>query len=157
MGGRVRVLVSGDRNWSDRARLFRELDARRADIDLIIEGCADGADMMAGDHSAEGARDAGWARLRGVPALHFPVTKADWKLKGRSAGPQRNRQMLVEGKPDLVIAFHNDIAKSRGTADMLRQARKAGVPALLCTSTDGWPDEPWRSLDLALAASAVTR
>jgi predicted Rossmann-fold nucleotide-binding protein len=32
--------------------------------------------------------------------------------------------MLSEGKPDLVIAFPG----GRGTADMIRQAKEAGVP-----------------------------
>jgi hypothetical protein len=32
--------------------------------------------------------------------------------------------MLLEGKPDLVVAFPG----GKGTADMVRRARKANVP-----------------------------
>ena len=39
--------------------------------------------------------------------------------------------MLDEGKPDLVIAFHNDLPKSKGTKDMVKRAQKADVPVLL--------------------------
>lgn len=46
----------------------------------------------------------------------------------RQAGPIRNEQMLQEGQPDKVLAFHENLAQSRGTADMVRRAAKAGVP-----------------------------
>jgi hypothetical protein len=36
--------------------------------------------------------------------------------------------MLDEGRPDRVLAFHVDISRSRGTADMIRRARLQGVP-----------------------------
>lgn len=50
---------------------------------------------------------------------------ADWNKHGKAAGQIRNKQMLEEGKPDLVIAF---LAKdSRGTANMVEQARRANV------------------------------
>ena len=35
----------------------------------------------------------------------------------------RNQKMLDEGKPDLVVAF----AGGRGTADMVRIAKRSGV------------------------------
>lgn len=41
--------------------------------------------------------------------------------------------MLDEGKPDYVLAFHNDIFNSKGTKDMLNRAKKAGVPCTLVT------------------------
>jgi hypothetical protein len=47
---------------------------------------------------------------------------ADWSI-GRKAGPIRNQRMLDEHKPDLVVAFPG----GRGTADMVRRARKSGV------------------------------
>jgi hypothetical protein len=52
---------------------------------------------------------------------------AQWHKYGRAAGPIRNQQMLAEGKPDLVLAFHDDIDGSRGTKDMVNRARRAGV------------------------------
>jgi hypothetical protein len=51
------------------------------------------------------------------------VYKAEWDKHGRAAGPIRNQQMLDDGKPDLVLAF----AGGRGTDDMCRRAREAGI------------------------------
>ena len=48
---------------------------------------------------------------------------ADWKVRGRAAGHIRNQQMLDEGRPHLVVAFPG----GRGTADMVRRARAAGI------------------------------
>jgi hypothetical protein len=76
----------------------------------IIHGGAAGADWCAG----------AVAELRDIPQSVF---KADWKAHGRAAGPIRNQQMLDQGKPDLVLAFPG----GRGTADMVRRAKAAGV------------------------------
>ena len=58
-----------------------------------------------------------------IPIKRFP---ADWSL-GRKAGPIRNRQMLVEGKPDVVYAFYQDKKKSKGTKNMAKQSKDAGI------------------------------
>jgi hypothetical protein len=116
----MRVLVSGDRNWSDRDYIFYTLDGVSAvrPISSVIQGKAPGA-----DHFAKL-----WARHNHLACLDF---EADWDTYGKAAGPIRNKQMLDEGKPDMVIAFHEDILKSKGTKDMLKQASRAGVPWLL--------------------------
>lgn len=78
---------------------------------LVIHGGARGADTHAG-----------WAATAvDIPVAVYP---ADWATHGRRAGPIRNAQMLAEGRPDAVLAFPG----GRGTADMVRQARAAGVP-----------------------------
>jgi hypothetical protein len=61
-----------------------------------------------------------WAMHRRV---NFRVYYADWDGKGKSAGPIRNRQMLADFKPNLVIAFPG----GAGTTDMIAVAKKAGV------------------------------
>lgn len=66
---------------------------------------------------------AGCARDRGIPETAYP---ADWRRDGKSAGYRRNRRMLSEGRPDLVIAFPG----GPGTAHMVEIAEKAGVPVL---------------------------
>jgi hypothetical protein len=69
------------------------------------------------------AREA--AKYLGIAWEEYP---ADWtKYGGKKAGPIRNKQMLVEGKPNRVIAFHDNIKKSKGTANMLAQARRCGL------------------------------
>jgi hypothetical protein len=59
----------------------------------------------------------------GVPVSAHP---ADWFSHGKAAGPIRNQEMLAMEAPALVVAFPG----GRGTADMVRRARKAGVDVL---------------------------
>jgi len=82
---------------------------------IIIHGAARGADSIAGV----------MAEHLKCKVLAFP---AQWDKYGRSAGPLRNQQMLDEGKPDIVLAFHASLAKSKGTKDMVRRATQARVP-----------------------------
>ena len=56
---------------------------------------------------------------------------ANWNLHGRAAGPIRNKQMLDEGKPDIVYAFHPNISESKGTKDMVRQAKNRGIETIV--------------------------
>ena len=112
----IRVLVCGGRDYGDEAAVFRVLDQLLKSGEcrlehLILGGCPTGADEYA----------RAWAKLAGVPYLTFP---AQWTTHGRSAGPIRNSAMLKEGRPTIVVAFPG----GRGTADMVRRTRKAGVP-----------------------------
>lgn len=113
----MRVLVCGGRDYADAKRLFAVMDEIMVDawntLDpefVIIHGNAQGADYLA---------DA-WAARRNIERLIFP---ADWAGRGKAAGPERNARMLAEGRPGLVVAFPG----GRGTADMVRRARAAGV------------------------------
>jgi hypothetical protein len=111
----MRVLVCGGRNYGDRERLVAVLNKLHdeAGIDAIIEGGASGADRMARE----------WARLEAKGGCDVQTYEADWESYGSFAGPKRNTEMLAHSRPDLVIAFPG----GRGTADMVRKARKAGV------------------------------
>lgn len=144
-----RVLVTGDRNWADRERLFAALDRLHAEesIVLLIEGCGTGADRMAGAHepTLSDLSDGGWAWSRRVPGDHYP---AQWDRYGRAAGPVRNQRMLDVARPDLVVAFHDDLSRSRGTADMIQRAYRAGVPVRAYRSA---------ALDAAGIAAEVAR
>jgi hypothetical protein len=108
----MRVLVCGGREFVDARLLNRTLDELHAStpITLLIHGMARGADMLADE----------WAWSRQVRTKKFP---ADWIRFKNRAGPIRNKQMLVEAKPELVVAFKG----GAGTADMVTQARGAGV------------------------------
>ena len=108
----TRVLVCGGRDYINYDVMTRVLDATDATtpFTVLIYGMARGADTLA----------AMWATSRGIPRLGYP---ANWERDGRGAGPIRNRLMLEKGKPDVVIAFPG----GRGTADMVRQAKAAGV------------------------------
>jgi len=43
--------------------------------------------------------------------------------------------MLTEGRPEYLIAFHDDIEASKGTKDMIAKARRANIPGKLVTTT----------------------
>lgn len=110
-----RILVCGSRKWVDR-ELIKDIitTVGKENIDLIIHGACVGADLLAQDVAIE----------LGIPYLAYP---ADWKRQGKGAGPLRNEKMLREAKPNQVFAFHENIAESKGTADMLKRASKAGI------------------------------
>lgn len=114
MSSSLRVLVCGGRDYSDRRRLYAEMDRLYEEhgkrFSTLIAGGANGADTLAHD----------WAGYKG---LSTDIYRANWKRDGRAAGPLRNARMLREGKPDLVVAFPG----GRGTANMVKQAREAGV------------------------------
>lgn len=114
----MKVLVCGDRNWTDREAIHRYLnELRSAGYTEVIEGGARGADTIAGEEALK---------------LHFSVSHfpAQWNKYGRAAGPIRNRKMLDQ-KPQLVVAFHNDIEHSKGTADCIKEAKRRGIVTVL--------------------------
>lgn len=115
----MRVLVCGSRDFIDTEFLTDELNKLHSvnPFTYVIEGEAKGADTLARQ----------WAQYNQISILRFP---ADWNRYGKGAGPVRNKQMLVEGKPDLVVAFSYDIKNSKGTANMMKQAQLANVPVL---------------------------
>lgn len=137
----VHVLVTGSRTWDDRQAVADALlDAWHDATQVISEqvqftvvhgDCPTGADAMAKQ----------WAIENGV--FHVAVP-ADWaapcdatctpehrKVSSRHgdycplAGHRRN-QLMVDMGADLVLAFHR--SNSRGTADCIRRAKKAGIP-----------------------------
>jgi YspA, cpYpsA-related SLOG family len=108
-----RVLVCGGRNLKDEPWVYTALASCIRPWDLVITGGAAGADTIAHD----------FAVGMGCPTLVFP---ADWQKHGRSAGPIRNRAMLSEGKPDLVLAFPG----GAGTDDMVKRARGGTVEVI---------------------------
>ena len=115
----MRVLVCGDRNWESSSLILGELAGLPGDSVIIHGGCS-GADCLAG----------AIARNIGLRVEIFP---AQWERHGRAAGPIRNKQMIVKGRPDKVLAFHNDIRKSKGTKDVVQKARAVGIPVKIIT------------------------
>lgn len=112
----TRALVCGGRNYRNRDGVFAVLDMIHREIrpiKVLIYGMAPGADSLAAE----------WASQRGVTLDGY---RADWQQHGRAAGPIRNQQMIEKGRPDIVVAFPG----GRGTADMIRRARNAGIPVM---------------------------
>jgi len=119
----MRVLVCGGRDYNDREAVISVLSGiageRMRPIETIIEGGAKGADASGRAYAY-------------ITDAECETYEADWKRFGNRAGPIRNQRMIDEGKPDLVVAFPG----GRGTADMVRRAKAAGVPVTLASGGD---------------------
>ncbi len=106
-------LICGGRDFAN-ADVFKsamgDLIRLRGVPRRIVQGGANGADQMARE----------WAKNFAMEVL---TENADWQKHGRAAGPIRNQAMLDNHRPSFVVAFPG----GRGTADMIRRCRKAGV------------------------------
>jgi len=109
----MKILICGDRHYTDAKLIYKWMEHLPKDT-IIIQGSAKGADTIA------------WV-LADILSLQVEDYPADWGSYGKSAGPRRNKQMLLEGKPDLVVWFHKNIDNSKGTANMISQAEAAGI------------------------------
>lgn len=124
----MRVLFCGSRSWNDIeavANIMQKLPKGT----VIIHGDARGADTIADVV----------ARELGFEVLKFPVTKDDWEKFGKGAGHRRNKQMLDEGGPNLVVAFVDLLSTTNGTSGMIDLAETFGVRAIV-TKKYCWPE-----------------
>lgn len=80
---------------------------------VIIHGGAKGADSAAGDFA-------------NINFCQEEAFSANWKRYGQRAGYVRNKKMLDQGRPDLVVAFPG----GKGTANMVKLAKAAGVKVI---------------------------
>lgn len=120
----MRMLVTGSRNWADRAELRRALVAAHGDlyvkdkmdrvITVVVGDCPTGADRM----TLEMAKEYGWP---------IEVFHADWDQFKKRAGPIRNRRMVDSGA-DIAIGFIKGL--SVGTRGTLRMCEQAGIPII---------------------------
>jgi hypothetical protein len=123
---KMTVLVCGGRKYSDYDRVCKELytiidnnglqleksTPEGFEISLrIINGGANGADLLSTNFAISNF-------------CEFRQYLADWKKYPKAAGPIRNQEMLDKEDVHLVLAFPG----GRGTADMIRRARKKGIP-----------------------------
>ena len=114
----TRVLICGDRNGGFDEPIAKLIMDELLPGDVIIQGMCQGVD-----------RTARYLGLKyGFEVEDYP---ADWDKYGKAAGPIRNKQMLDEGQPDKVYAFHPDITKSKGTKNMVEQASKRGIEVIV--------------------------
>ena len=97
------IIVTGGRDYSDWNRVQEVLNL--FEIDLIIQGGANGADYLATKYAKFYGRK-------------WKTVAADWDLHGRAAGPIRNKEMLTAYPNAVIVAFPG----GAGTADCVRQA-----------------------------------
>ena len=112
----TRIIVCGGVHFNDYEDFINKMDPLVASYEnvTLISGHAKGADTLAEKYASE----------KGIPIKVFP---AEWTKYGKAAGPIRNRAMLDYAKEQnpVVVAFWN--GESRGTGNMIKQAKKAGV------------------------------
>jgi len=135
----LRVLICGGRDYTDFGVIKAALEhwGGAGAIELVIHGDAGEVD----DATGEVVRGADKFGGRAAGELGIPVqpVPADWALYGKAAGSLRNQRMLDEYRPNLCLAFPDP--ESRGTWDMVRRARKAGVETRVKRfDADGWYD-----------------
>lgn len=108
----MKVIIAGSRTF-DNYKMLRtlcDIVLSRKDQVEVVGGGAKGADEL-------GRR---YAKERGYKFTLFP---ADWDKHGKKAGPIRNGEMAEYA--DGLILFWD--GKSRGSKNMLEQARKKGL------------------------------
>lgn len=116
-----RLLITGGREWTDKTIIenaFKSLNKKF----LLIHGTAAGADTICG----QVAKELDW------DIWEF---KPDWTL-GRAGGVIRNSDMLFQGQPELVFAFHPDLSSSKGTKNMVTQVQEFGLPVTWYDATN---------------------
>ena len=108
----MRLVVTGGRFWNRQSETYAFLDQIDLEegVSLLIHGGAKGADSLC----------AKWAETRGINTLRFDP---DWDTQGRSAGKNRNQDMIDSGHPDGIAIFPGE----SGTKDMTRRAKAAGL------------------------------
>lgn len=120
----MRVIVCGSRRWHDRQAVADRLYTLTLECDdgadnlVIVHGNAQGADRLADEEA-------------GKAGLLTEAHPARWELHGKRAGLLRNEEMALLGA-DLCIAFWD--GRSTGTAHMLDEARKRGIPVEIITA-----------------------
>ena len=109
----MRILVCGGRRYHNSILIWDILDQihHKFKITVLINGGAQGADLHARN----------WARQ--YADIEIALYYAQWEKYGRSAGYIRNKQMLDQGQPEIVLAFPG----GPGTKNMVDIGQKAGV------------------------------
>jgi len=118
----VKVIIAGGRAFEDMGTLRGAIADAGFAISAVVSGAC-GIDASAPSRDSRIARGADglgetWARLEGIPIRRF---YAAFHELGRAAGPIRNAEMAEYG--EALIALPGD----RGTASMIREARKRGL------------------------------
>lgn len=117
-----RIIIAGTRTFDDYALL------RKTMCNLFGHVPPSQMEVMSG-HCLTGADHYGevFAKRNGIRLTLFP---ADWKKYGKAAGPVRNRQMAEYAAPDGYCVIFWD-GKSRGSRNMIAEAKKAGVKTVI--------------------------
>lgn len=108
------VIVSGSRTITDYQVVKEAIESSPwfGAIDTVYIGDAKGVDTLA----------LRWCKENGIT---YRIFKANWGLYGRGAGPERNREMILEGGEAVVAVWDGE---SKGTRNMLALAKRFDLP-----------------------------
>lgn len=80
------------------------------------------AHVYVGDARGVDALVVRWCKENGIT---YTVFVAEWGRYGRSAGHERNGEMILHGGEALIAVWDGE---SKGTKNMIRQARQRNLP-----------------------------
>ncbi|WP_419735880.1 DUF2493 domain-containing protein [Pseudomonas sp. COR18] len=108
----MRVLICAGRYYMNAALCRKVLEAyhARQGIEVLVHG--------GNQHLGSTLED--WARETGAHIVRYP---SNWQRYGKQAERRRNRFMLQDSEPDLVIAFPG----GSDTEELVAQARANGI------------------------------
>lgn len=111
----MRVLICAGRHYADTKMTRQVLDAyhRLRSIGVLIHG---GSQYL-------GSEVEDWAREMAVDVVRYPP---NWQRHGKQAERHRNRFMLQDSRPDVVIALPG----GEDTEELASQAKTAGIHVL---------------------------
>ena len=127
MSSTIKIIIAGPRDFNNQSFVFSALDMvfsrlikspektnnileiNNLENIEIVEGGATGIDSLAKSYAIS----------KNFKYKEFP---ADWNKYGRAAGPIRNKQMAEYS--DILIAFRYVDNPSRGTENMINQAKE---------------------------------
>lgn len=133
----MKLIVAGSRSITDPDRFLEALDLCKFDFDCIIQGGANGVDLMAKLYATmlkvpQHEYPADWDDVDNLDE-HFIGFRKDGKPYSKIAGSIRNSQMANDG--DALLAIWD--TKSTGTRDMINQALQRGL-VVQVISVVGW-------------------
>lgn len=126
----IKICITGGRDY-DKPNLIQwiiyqlKLRLPKRDFDVtLIHGAAKGVDTFA---ELEARKDF----YNGTIGLAwktrpYPVLKEDWEKYGLQAGPRRNKIMLTEEQPHVLISFPG----GKGTANCVGTAIELDIPVI---------------------------
>ena len=122
----MKVIIAGSRNFELSKDPIACSAGHKGNIGCIIahimgDKIQEFTEVVSGNSGIIDLEGELWGALFEKKVTTFP---ADWAKHGRAAGPIRNREM-AEYADALILIWDG---KSRGSASMKREAKRAGIP-----------------------------
>ncbi len=117
----MRILITGDRDWSDPAfieKKFLELkNLYPGNEEFVILNCG-----------SLGGVDATARVIARKYKLEFNTYRANYEKYDRTANALRNSEIIKEGKPRIIFIFHPKPEKSESLQDLITKAKRRKIP-----------------------------